>query len=649
MLGVHLHAADYEWETLRVRALSGLWGPARYFAQLGRELRAYPGTLPLDESLELLRRKLGSMGAEGVSAGDVLAHVAARLRSDPPDDLASHPGIRAEAAPIGARLRGLERFFRPRAEELRRVLEPVDLGEGSRCVMLGGDAEKLLLAWDLTHGRPASFFFLSRQKLMSSPAEQAVLQENAEAVVPGGYTTRVNGPAPAFTRPRVWADNSLVASTVFQLVAAAQDVSARTGEAFEDAFLRLAVRELREGTLQAARRCQPVLFGTPHEAVAGALRKAMDGGAFRRRTLEVFEEFYREHLKDIRDVGIVELGSIGSQPLLLLAALDYLKSLDEADPAFAALSDSRREMARDLARNDKGIRRIVVVGFSARRAWEGVTLGGVVVPRPPSIPLTHLVEPFRTFDLSHDWESGQTVAVPRGPLEEAASYWVSLLLRNAMVERPAMPGPAVAAGPQFLGPGTSIWDEGFTEVESARARTTPTVAVDFDQTMADWDVFEDRFVLRPGFPRLLAALRERGYRLVLVTGTYRLRLRLFLHQHPEVARALDLAITQEDLAAADESVVRRAYPGAHAAAVARFLARKPGLRKDVLRLGHRAILEDEPLVRETLSELYPAALVETRVLLLPPFYASDFRGANEDDTAEELAREVLSRLDGLAD
>lgn len=648
MLGAYLRAGDFERDTRGIRALTGISGVARYFAQQSREFRAYPGTVTLAESLQLLRRKLDGLNVENVSPEDVIADIASELRGDPADDLDRYPGITAESSPPDVRLEALDRFFRSRGAELRRILQSLGLAEGTHCVMLGGDAERLIAAWDLTHARPGGFFYLSRQKMMSSLEEQTVLQRNARAVFPGGTSTQVNGPAPIFTRGRVWEDNSLLNSTVFELVTAAQNSSLATGERFQDAFRRLVVREFRERTLQLARRAQPVLFGTPQEDVADALRKAMDEDAFFQRTLQIFEEFHQEHLRNEKDVSFVELGSIGSQPLLLYGMLEYLKSLEDGDPVLQAMTGSRQAMVRDLRDNQKTISRIAVIGFSANRAWEGVNLGDLIVRRPPSLQLTCLIESFRTFDMFHDWETRRTVARPRGPMEEAASYWVSLILRNAMVEGPAGAGTATApVSAAFLDEETSVWDEDFSAAERARAASTPTVAVDFDQSMADYDTHEDRFVLRPGFLRLLAELGMGGYRIVLMSGTFRMRLRLFFHQYPEVARACDLVITQENLRPGSEAAVRRAYPGSPAAAVTRFLSKKPGLLKDFLRLGHRAIVEDEPLVAANLSELYPEAAVRSRVLLVPPYYSGEADPETDGESADALVREILARLRDL--
>lgn len=648
MLGAYLRAGDFERDTRGIRALAGISGVARYFAQQSREFRAYPGTVTLAESLQLLRRKLDGLDARHLSPEEVIEDIASELRGDPADDLDLYPGITADSAAPDVRLEALDRFFRSRGAELRRILQSLDFDEGTHCVMLGGDAERLVAAYDLTHEKPGGFFYLSRQKMMSSLEEQTVLQRNARAVFPGGSSTRVNGPAPIFTRGRVWEDNSLLNSTVFELVTAAQHASLATGERFEDPFRRLVIREFRERTMQLARRDQPVLFGTPQEDVAVALRRAMDGDAFFQRTLEIFEEFHDEHLRNVKDISFVELGSIGSQPLLLYGMLEYLKSLEDGDPVLRVLTGPRQAMVRDVRDGDKTIGRIAVIGFSANRAWDGVNLGDLVVKRPPSLQLTHLIESFRTFDMFHDWTTRRTVARPRGPMEEAASYWVSLILRNAMVEGPAGAGFATApVSAAFLDEGTSVWDEAFSAAERARAAATPTVAVDFDQSMADYDTHEDRFSLRPGFLRLLEELGKRGTRIVLMTGTFRMRLRLFFGQYPEVARACDLVITQENLRPGSAADVRRAYPGVPAEAVTRFLSKKPGLRKDFLRLGHRAIVEDEPLLVENLSELHPEAAVRHRVLLVPPYYSGEADPETEAESADALVREILSRLTDL--
>ncbi len=345
---------------------------------------------------------------------------------------------------------GLYDYFHGQAAALYGVLSRIAVRDDEKAVMIGMDAEKLKLAFDLLHpGREAGYFYLSRTKMMS-PEEARVLYATREAVIgPGEYTKIVNEETQT-RRQFQFSDNSLLNSVMFQIVKKAQKIAMETGESFEAVFAGLLRKEFEERSIQNERleREHLNLFGNPNPELDAVLREEILGNRFFLRAVALFEGFYDSNLRENDRIVIPDVGVTASQPWLLYGTLEYLKQLRETDPRFNELTESQREMVRDLQAKNKSVRIVLLSG-----RWEdewgdvphGPTLEGDTVP----FSLTHLVEIFQSAGVR--WEQFETgtdlIPAALSAEDQIRAYLTSLITRNAFLEK--MQSEARSLGTEF--------------------------------------------------------------------------------------------------------------------------------------------------------------------------------------------------------
>jgi hypothetical protein len=330
-------------------------------------------------------RVLGARKAEalGLSAEGLDAHLAEGLRQEgalSADEQAEFQrylrrllpeSIEQQRPPSYAEIiRCFELLARQAIQTLGATLPPP---ARSRVVFLGSDAEFQKVPFDVMCRDPlaAGGFYLSRRALMT-PAEFKVLWATRREVFGEEQISRHIADGTAADRDYCWADNSLMYSTVYQLIDRARREQGREGTSggFGRALAALFAEELSAGTLQRRRqeRGWLTLFGRRHPAVDELIAQGIRERLFARTCLSLVRNFHAAYLADCREITLADVGSTGTQPCLLLGAVGALSMLEPGVLAEQLpLTAEDVALLQDLRRSTPRIS--VVLYASSPRTW----------------------------------------------------------------------------------------------------------------------------------------------------------------------------------------------------------------------------------------------------------------------------------------
>ncbi|MEI7752492.1 MAG: hypothetical protein WCJ71_10445, partial [Candidatus Omnitrophota bacterium] len=399
-----------------------------FYKDLARELTSSDKPLTQQEVLDLLTRKILTLGGEAKDLVGTLQYLVEHLKNDNRGDLGKYPGLEQLDS------NEIYRYFSERAEALYEVLTQLGIEKDEAIVLLGSDAEHLMPALQLLQNREVGHFSLNRSRLMSEQEYKALKGSEQQVIGKTGYTTKTQTKIPGFEKEFVWQDNSLVNSTLFQIARFAMHTDRYPGKNFEERFAAGLRDELNNKTLQKERTGlmkKATLFGTPTKESEAAIKAEINNDGFSTRSMALFQEFYEQHLRANTTVRIPDVGTTGLQPLMLYGTLEYLKTLagNESDPNFLRLTPQQQQMARDIKASDKKIK-ISLMGLALDKVWANVPMGQDMRIVPAQNSLFDVLERFHSLESSRDLK-----AVPSKPMDQALSYFVSLVTRNVFLEK----------------------------------------------------------------------------------------------------------------------------------------------------------------------------------------------------------------------
>lgn len=310
----------------------------------------------------------------------------------------------------------------------------------SRVVFLGSDAEFQKVPFDVMCRNPlaAGGFYLSRRALMT-PAEFEVLWGTRQEVFGEEQISRHIADGTSADRDYCWADNSLMYSTVYQLITRARREQEQGGTVggFGRLLARLFAEELSAGSLQRRRQEQGwlTLFGQRHPAVDELLSHGIRERLFARTCLSLVRRFHAAHLMECREITLVDVGSTGTQPCLLLGAVGALSMLDPGVLAEQLpLTTDDAAMLLDLQRAPP--RLSVVLYASNPRTWgspsEALHLHKLTAEFAFAVETVKSVRP-----CTHTPDgTGNDLLEPGTAEQQLLAYVKHLIFRNAALAAP---------------------------------------------------------------------------------------------------------------------------------------------------------------------------------------------------------------------
>ncbi|MGP9022670.1 hypothetical protein ACT1U9_30225 [Streptomyces sp. BR1] len=377
----------------------------RHVSRVSARLARIGEPLEADAAVEDTRRRAGELGFEPADLAAQLRNGLVQTGTLGPDEAAEYQrNLRALLAatevadphrPTPPELfAAFHRMGREVASSLARALPP---DPDRTVVFLGTDAEFLKTVYDLLAGDPraSAVFYLSRLSLLSE-AERTVLSRTSRAVFGADEVT----PRTSAGRQRAWMDNGLVASQLARMVSrtrAEARGSVVDGASFEELFLARFADEVanRSDQWSRLREGRLTMFGSPLPETDALIRAGVEDGLFAERCLAAGRRLLGRPYGG-RPLTVVDIGANGTQPALLMGAVDVLDaSVDVSVRLFTPHPDRwgppgvRFQLARATSLFALGVETVKTFATDYRGAARGAAHTLVEVP-PDQRLLAHL-------------------------------------------------------------------------------------------------------------------------------------------------------------------------------------------------------------------------------------------------------------------
>ncbi len=305
-------------------------------------------------------------------------------------------------------------------EELADLFE--ELPADRPLVFLGTDGEILTFAYnELWEGaRPAAKAHMVSGEALLTSREMQVLSDPlaGQAMFPDELSKAVRADGLKAERDARWQDNSLVYSTIYQIITESYAASD-----YDAAFIDRFCDEMEKKTIQNRRlsASQRALFGEPYRALEDVLAVEMAGDAFAQMCLELFLLFHENVFSSADEAVVCDIGAVGAQPHLYMGVLEYLKRikarademgvapeslvpfqiLDRGQLASVFQTIERKEIKIILfSRKDRTNSARVERVFLSESAGRFIESAKVYIPRGAGLGMTYVPDD-RFFDIGH--------------------------------------------------------------------------------------------------------------------------------------------------------------------------------------------------------------------------------------------------------
>ena len=285
-------------------------------------------------------------------------------------------------------------------------------------VFLGTDAEFLKVCYQGLSGHPRSIaFYISRKSLMAPDEARTLSRLRNDGI------WRVGADGSATKRYYTWLDNSISQIVLYRLLRMRPTL---------DAFSTALAMELVDQPIQ--RECERngwlTLFGVGNPEIDRVMQQGIKENWLLRVCLRHLRLFEIAVLSRTRNIMLVDIGALGSQPYLLAALVSIAVEMAGKDAEMRALGldTSDKTMLQRVAENPPTIS-VLLYGPSA------MTNEGLVQRLRVSAELSMAIESMKSIVTSYDFDPAHPRRMLRPPPAHEAllAHFKHLVFRNVVV------------------------------------------------------------------------------------------------------------------------------------------------------------------------------------------------------------------------